>query len=407
MDVDALLGLLSELVAVPSLGGEEREAQERVARQMREWGLATDVWDLDLPALKRHPDCSMEVERSEGLGVAGTWGEGQGGRTLVLNGHVDVVPAGEATNWTTPPWEAVVRGGHVFGRGTVDMKGGLACGLAAAKALVDSGVRINGKLILESVIGEEDGGVGTLAAAIRGYRGDGAVIMEPTELKIGSAQAGALSFRVRIEGLSAHACVREEGVSAIEKFLPVHDALLRLETRRNRRDRNPLFARYKLPYALSIGTLRSGSWPSSVAESLVFEGRYGLAIGESPATARAELERAVAVEAKRDPWLRKHRPRVEWWGGQFESAEVPRTHPLPTMLAAAARAVRGTASPFEGMTYGSDMRLMVKVAETPTVLFGPGDVRDSHRPDESVSVAELEACAKSLALLALRFCGGT
>ena len=109
------------------------------------------------------------------------------------------------------------------------MKGGLCCALFAAKAIREAGVRLKGQLMVESVIGEEDGGVGTLAAVRRGYQADGAVVVEPTELKVAPAQAGALNFRLTVPGLAAHGCVREEGVSAIEKFMPIYQALLVLE----------------------------------------------------------------------------------------------------------------------------------------------------------------------------------
>lgn len=406
VDMAALVAYLRELVAIPSVGGRERPAQESVAGMMRRIGLDVDTWELDLGALRVHPDASMEVEREEGLGVVGTFGPGTGGRSLILNGHVDVVPAGEGSAWTSSPWKAEVRRGRVYGRGTADMKGGLACGLFAAKALVDAGAVLDGRLLVESVIGEEDGGIGTLAAAVRGYHADGAVIMEPTELHVAPAQAGALSFRITVSGLAAHACVREEGVSAIDKFLPIREALVALEHHRNRGRRSSLFARYDLPYALNIGTLRAGTWPSSVPESLVLEGRYGIAVGENPTKARQEFRKVVAAAARRDPWLRKHPPRVEWWGGQFESASVPVDHPLPQTVAAALRDVRRKPAAFEGMPYGSDMRLLVKVAETPTILFGPGDVRRSHRPDEWVSLADLKACVQTLALAAVRFCRG-
>src|SRR5690606_1891806 len=143
------------------------------------------------------------------------------------------------------------------------------------------------------VIGEEDGGCGTLAAVERGYRADGAVVVEPTELKVAPAQAGALNFRITVPGAAAHGCVREEGVSAIKKFIPLHAALMELERERNQRARTDvelgrLFGRYALPYALCIGTLRAGEWASSVPESLVFEGRYGVAPGEDIAAARRE-----------------------------------------------------------------------------------------------------------------------
>lgn len=409
IDTEGLLAFLCELIAFQSLDGTGAEVavQERVAGWMRASGLAVDAWELDFAALRRHPAFSWEVERARGLGVAGVLGEDRGGRSLIFNGHTDVVPAGDESNWRFPAWQGTIAEGRVYGRGSVDMKGGLCCALFAAKAIRDAGARLKGRLIVESVSGEEDGGLGTLAAVLRGYRADGAVIVEPTELAIAPAQAGAVNFRLTIPGLSAHGCVREEGVSAIEKFIPVHAAMLEVERERNAaaRGRDPLYARYQLPYALCIGKVSAGTWASSVAESLVAEGRYGLAVGEDIAAAQRQLEQAVARAAQSDPWLREHPPVLEWWGGRFDPAGIPADHPIATTVAGALGKVAGGAAKLEGMPYGADMRLLVNVGGTPTVMFGPGDVRVSHRPDEFVPIADLVTVTRTLALTALRFCG--
>src|SRR5262245_6891637 len=294
IDLPSLLRYLRELVAIRSLSGQETHAKESVAAQMERCGLNLDVWELDFAELSRHPAFSIEVERAHGLGVVGSLGEATGGPSLIFNGHVDVVPAGDEANWRYPPWRGTLADGRVYGRGALDMKGGLCCALFAAKALHDAGVKLKGRLMIESVIGEEDGGVGTLAAILRGYRADGAVVIEPTELLVAPAQAGALNFRVTVPGLAAHGCVREEGGSAIEKFIPLYQALMVLEQERNRHFKDPLFARYTLPYPICVGTLQGGNWASSVAEHLAFEGRYGVAVGENTQVARLLLEETIA-----------------------------------------------------------------------------------------------------------------
>lgn len=406
IDVDGMLAYLGELVAVPSLTGQETAAQEHVAAQMERCGLDLDVWELDLAELREHPAFCAELERERALGVVGVTGADMAaGRSLILNGHVDVVPAGDPANWRYPPWQATLADGRVYGRGALDMKGGLCCALFAAKALHDAGVRLTGKLIVESVVGEEDGGIGTLAAVLRGYRADGALVLEPTELAVAPAQAGALNFRVRVPGRSAHGCVRSEGVSAIEKFVPIYQALMDLERQRNRASHDPLFARYAEPYPICVGTVRGGDWASTVPESLTFEGRYGVAVGEEIGAARRLLEETVAQAAQNDPWLREHPPQVEWWGGQFEPACIAPDHPIVTAVGGAYCDATGGPTRVEGVPYGADMRLLVKVGQTPAVLFGPGDVRNAHRADEFVPVADLIAVVRTLALTALRFCG--
>lgn len=403
IDRDELLGDLSALIEIESLSGAETPAQRWMAARLGGLGLEVDTWAIDFPALKKHPAFSMEVERDRGLGVVGTLGNGNG-QALVLNGHVDVVPVGDISQWTVPPFAATIRDGQVFGRGACDMKGGIAAALAALSALATSRVTLAGRVALQSVIAEEDGGAGTLATILRGHRGDGALSMEPTELMLAPAHAGALSFRIRVPGLSAHGCVREEGVSAIETFRPVHDALLALESDRNRRLRQPLFERYRLPYALSIGRIGAGDWPSSVPDLLFCEGRYGIAPGEDAEAAKTEFERAVSSATQGHAYLAEHPPEVEWWGGQFMPATTPMDAAIVSATTEAITELTGRPPRIEGMTYGADMRLLVNQGGIPTVLFGAGNVRRAHRPDESVPIDDLLTVARVIALTALRFC---
>jgi acetylornithine deacetylase len=402
IDRDALLSDLAALIRIESLGGHEAAAQEWMAARMRQMGADVDMWDIDMAGLQQHAAFSMEVPRDRGIGVVGTWGE-RSGPTLILNGHVDVVPVGDITQWTVPPFVATIRDGRVLGRGACDMKGGIAAALAALRAVTEAGAPLGGRVALHSVIAEEDGGAGTLATVLRGHTGHGALSMEPTELMLAPAHAGALSFRIKVPGLSAHGCVREEGVSALETFRPVHDALLALEAARNQRLRQPLFERYRLPYALSIGKVNAGDWPSSVPDLLVCEGRYGIAPGEEPDAARGEFEQAVVDAATRDPYLRDHPPTIEWWGGQFMPAMTPSDASIVTSTRDAVTSVTGAPPRIEGMTYGADMRLLVNEGGVPTVLFGPGNVRQAHRPDEFVPIEDLMTVARVIAVLALRF----
>jgi acetylornithine deacetylase len=436
LDLDGLVALLKELIALPSLDGQETPAQRRVAAWMAAEGFETDVWPIDLEELARHPDWCHEVERVEALGVVGWIGGDSAredgspapgdGRDLLLNGHIDVVPVGDETAWTSPPWDPAIRDGRVYGRGAVDMKGGLCCALFAAKAVRDAGVRLRGRLSVASVVGEEDGGTGTLATILRGHSADGAVVVEPTSLHVVPAQAGSLMFRLVVRGRAAHGCVREEGVSAVEKFLPVFAALRRLEAARcgvasepaqagapvpsapvAGDPQSPLFAGYRLPWPIEVGTARAGDWASSVPDTLVAEGRYGVAVGEDVATAKRVFEEAVGRAAAADLWLRIHPPEVEWWGGRFDPAVTDVQDPVVTTVMEATAAVTGAAPPLEGVTYGADMRLLVNLGRIPTVLFGPGDVRVAHMPDEHVSIAELKAATRALILTAVRFCGAT
>ena len=259
-------------------------------------------------------------------------------------------------------------------------------------------------MLLESVVGEEDGGLGTFATLQRGYRGDLAVICEPTSGALVPACAGALTFRLTVPGRSVHASARLEGVDAVEKYLLVHAALRRLEERRNR-DAHPLMARYALPYPLSVGTVRAGDWASTVPDRLVAEGRLGVALGEPVEHARAELEAAVAEVCAGDPWLSRNPVQVTWWGGQFAPGQVDDDALVSRLVSSSHARLHGAAPAVHGAPYGSDQRLLTGLGGVPAVHYGPGDVRQAHAPDESVPVQEMVDVTRTLVLLLATACG--
>ncbi|MER5434916.1 ArgE/DapE family deacylase [Streptomyces sp. NPDC002588] len=405
-ETDAVKTLL-ELIAIPSVTGSaaESELQHRLAGRLERLGLDVDLWSMDLPALLAHPDFpGMEVPREEAWGLVGHTGDGGDGPTLILQGHVDVVPPGDPAAWDGDPFVPRVTGDLVHGRGACDMKAGLVAHLAALAAIRAAGVRLRGRVAVHFVVGEEDGGIGAFGTLRRGYGGDACVIAEPTAGTVITANAGALTFRITVPGRAAHASSREAGVSAIDAYLPLHRALARLEAERNR-DPDPLLAEYPIPYSLSVGTLRSGDWASSVPDALVAEGRLGVRLGEDPARARALLERCVAEAGAEDPWLRAHPAVVTWPGGQFASGRLAAGHPLRDTVAGACADATGRARPRErGATYGSDLRHYTG-AGIPALQFGPGDIAVAHSAREHVSVREVADAARAMVLTVLRTVG--
>ena len=404
IDVDGLVKYLCELISFPSVGGQETAAQRNIAAKMRALGLGVETWDVDFEKLRGHPAFSMPIPRKEGIGVVGSYGEGAG-KSLMFNGHIDVVSPGDESKWRYPPWKGAVSEGRVYGRGSADMKGGIVAALYAVKAIVDSGAPLKGRVMLETVIGEEDGGVGALDAVLRGYRADAAIVPEPSELGAVPAHAGVMAFRVTVQGKAAHASLRTDGVSAIDKFLPLYEALKRLEAERNARIKDPLYAGYDIPSPLSIGKIVGGEWPGTVPESLYFEGRVGVHTDETCDLVKGQVEAAVKGAADADPWLKAHQPRVDWNGYHFDPAKIPVDHPIMETVKAAYRDVTGSTPKVEGKTYSSDMRLLVNLGSTPTMIFGPGELREAHSANESVSVENLEKAAKTYALSILRWCG--
>jgi acetylornithine deacetylase len=295
-----------------------------------------------------------------------------------------------------------VTGDVVHARGACDMKAGVVAILAALAAI--RAVKLRGRVSAHFVVSEEDGGLGAFGTLERGHTGDACVITEPTSGALMTANAGALTFRIEVPGRATHGSTRYAGVSAIDAYLPVHQALAELEARRNA-GADPLMSSYPVPYPLSVGTLQAGDWASSVPDLLVAEGRLGVQLDEDPAAARAELEECVAAACAADPWLRAHPATVTWPGGQFASGRLPAGHPLAALVEDAHADVTGAARPAErGAPYGSDLRLY-SGAGIPTLQYGPGDVRLAHGPREQVRVSEVVTVTRALVLATLRSVG--
>jgi acetylornithine deacetylase len=395
LDDERIIADLRELVQIPSVDGTAAESvvQAWCADRLRALGASVDHWRLDLDALTSDPEFpGMEVERGEAWGCVGVLG-GDGTPGLIFNGHVDVVPGAA--------FDARIEDGVMWGRGTCDMKGGVAAILGALAAIVASGIRLRKPLAVHTVIGEEDGGLGAFATLRRGHRGEACLIAEPTAGAVIPANAGSLTFRLEVPGLATHGSTRSRGVSAIEKFTVIQTALQKLEADRNS-DPHPLLAHLDLANPLSVGTIAAGDWASTVPDRLIAEGRYGVRLGEPVDEARKVFEDAIAgIE---DEWLRDHPVTVSWPGGAFASGVLPDGDPLLTDTVQTVIDTGKPAPEVRGAPYGSDLRLYA-AAGIPTLQYGPGDVRYAHAADEHVALADVLHAARTYALLAVRRCG--
>ena len=399
---------LRQLVGFQSLPGHEQAAQRFLAEKLRALQCDTQVLRSDLAELAHHPAFSDDgVPFDDRLNVVARWTGTGKGRDLILNGHMDVVPIGNAALWKHPPWDGVVEEGKLYGRGACDMKAGLTAGVFAIQALRQLGFAPAGDVLFESVIGEESGGVGTLTTIVRGFSADAAVIMEPTRLRVCPIHSGALSFRLRVHGRAIHASMKQFGVSAIEKFQILFAALEELDRSRHANYANPLFEFKQNVAPICIGTLAAGDWPSTVPEELVTEGRFGVFPGESVAAARATLVACLAQVVAGDEWLTAHPPTLEWFEGQFEPGDTSISDPIIGSLSDAHKRVLGKSPTLQGVPYGSDLRLFTIYGKVPAVLYGPGDVAFAHTVEEHVALEEVVSCAKTLALLMVDWCGGS
>lgn len=396
---------LTSLIAIPSVGGseDEHEVQSWCAERLSGIGLEVDHWKIDVPTLAKEPDFpGMEVERDEAWGCVGVSGGG-GDPALILNGHVDVVPPGDLDRWPNRDPYTLRDDGNVWaGRGACDMKGGVVALIAAAAAVRASGVTLARPFALHTVIGEEDGGLGTYATLRRGHSGDACLIAEPTNRQIVVANAGSLTFRIEIAGRATHGSTRRAGISAIEKFEVLHGALRRLEADRNRA-RHRLFGDSDLPWPLSVGIIRAGDWASTVPDLCIAEGRYGVMPGESLDEAIAAFDAAIGAAVAEDPWFSENPPTLSWPGGRFAPAELSLDHPLIGHMQDAVTDAGAPFAPAVGLSCGSDMRQYSAVG-IPTLQYGPGNIEFAHADGEHVEPSAIVECARAYSLMILRSC---
>ncbi|MEW9671414.1 peptidase [Ammoniphilus sp. 3BR4] len=397
---------LQKLVQARSTQGNEAGVQDLVIKRLNEMGLEVDVWEPDGEELQKHSYFySPRTEFSGSPNVVGVMRGTGGGRSIVLNGHIDVVPDGDRAQWKEDPFSGKIVDGKMYGRGVTDMKGGNVSLLLAMQALQGLGVRLKGDVIFHSVIEEESGGAGTLAAILRGYTADAAIIPEPTNMRIFPKQQGSMWFRLGVKGRSAHGGTRYEGVSAIEKAMAVVQHIRELEAERNARITDPLYKNTPIPVPINIGVIEGGSWPSSVPDLVKLEGRMGVAPEETMEQAKVEMKDWLAKLGDIDPWFKDHPVNLEWFGARWVPGTIDADHGLMKALVSQFRQVTGTDPVIEASPWGTDGGLLTQVGETPSIVFGPGVTEVAHYPNEYIVLDKVFEAAEIIALTLVEWCG--
>lgn len=403
-----LLERLESLIAVPSTTGGESAAIDCCLGWIEETGAdEIDRWDDQMSELASDPDYpGREVEREIVPVVAAKLVGDRPGPTLTLTGHVDTVPPGDIDRWSSDPFSPRRDGDRLFGSGACDMKGGVVAAVEAFGAFAERGRDFAGELQIVLVPGEEDGGVGTLSAIRRGWGGDLVIVTEPTSRsgspQIVVAHGGALTFTIEVTGRSAHASIAPEGENALDHFGVIQRALTAIERQINAQEENEMMRALGTPYATNVGKIAGGVWSASVMEHLRAEVRMGVALGETITEAEARVINGVSTAAAEDPWLAAHPPSVIRTGAAFGSAAIDSTHPLVTTLADAAEQIGGQRPTTIAVPYGCDMALWHRVGKSTPLVYGPGDIRHAHAPEEWVSLTEVNAVARVLARACLQ-----
>ncbi|QEO61223.1 peptidase [Bacillus altitudinis] len=402
---DEAITLLQQMVQCDSTQGNEEDVQQIVANKLSAIGFDVDVWEIGDDELLEHPYFYSPRRSFQGSpNVAGRLKGKGGGKSILLNGHVDVVPAGDTNQWTYPPYSGHIINGRLYGRGATDMKGGNVSLLFALEALHALQIPLKGDVVFHSVVEEESGGAGTLAAILKGYTADAAIIPEPSHMNIFPLQQGSKWFRLHIKGRAAHGGTRYHGVSAIEKSTVVLSHIEALEKERNQRVTEPLFQHIPIPIPINIGKIQGGDWPSSVADLVTMEGRLGVMPGETVEQAEKELENWMTGLAEKDAWFQEHPVEVEWFGARWLPGSIDSDHPLLGLLKEQYEEVMQHPPKVEAAPWGTDGGLLSQAADIPIIVFGPGTTELAHFPNESIEIKHVIEAAEIIAGTLVKWC---
>jgi acetylornithine deacetylase len=403
---DEMVTVLQQLVRIPSVSGNEGDAQKFVRQQYESLGLEVFSLEADRERIESHPAFCDTPNPFQGRpNIIGIQKGNPQKKSIILNGHVDVVSPEPIDQWTHDPWGGEIEDNRLYGRGAMDMKSGLVANLFALKALNAAGVRPEGTVTLQSVIDEEDGGGGgALACFIEGYTADGMIVSEPAQF-VNVALAGIMRFMVKVKGKSAHAAQSHLGVNAVGKILPIYQAIERLDTKRKAEVRFPLFENQGSPAChLIVGTLNCGDWVSTVAGFAEMGCRIGFIPGETREDIKQLVEDTVSKAAGEDPWFREHPPVVEWLPFSSEPYYQDPSHPFVKTVMSSIQDLIGDKTEVKprGATWTEDTRFS-RYFGFPAVSFGPTGER-LHGVDEYVDLDSLETITKAIALATLQWC---
>lgn len=411
---ERLVGIARDLVRIPSENtpptGAERACQEYVAKFLQARGWQPSVYALaDVPGLAEHPLYWPGRDYSNRPNVGARRRGAGGGRSLVLSGHIDTVPRGTQP-WTRDPFGGEIEEGRLYGRGANDMKAGIAANLFVVEALEEFRLQLAGDLIVETVVDEEFGGVnGTLAGRLMGFNADGAVITEPSGLRVCPAQRGGRTAHIRLQ---APGGILSEGrfPEGVEQQL--RHLLLKVEEfRRRRRTKasiHPYYEGSADPVPVSVTKVYTGPWgmrePITVPDTCLVELYWQTMPGESREDVEHDFFEWLNGVARTAPEVFPEHPRVEFPIRWLPGSAIAPTEPLVTELARCAACVLGQPPPIAGIEGPCDMYVFHQAFGIPAVLWGPRG-GNTHSADEYVEVASLITATQTLLLFVVRWCG--
>jgi len=402
---DEAIQLLQDMVKIPSVTGDEAAIQKFMSDYMNGIGLDVDMWDTDWEELKKHPGyrpVDRGYENRPNI-VATLKGTG-GGRSLLLNGHTDVIPVGNGEGWSDNPWSAKIENGRIYGRGSCDMKSGVASHVLAVKYLKELGLTPKGDVMINVVIDEEVSGHGTLDTVIRGYKADAGISGETSDLHVQPACIGRIWFEIEIQGKPAGVQQRYMGVSGIKLGQKICEAVQELEDERVATVKHHLYPSAIDSLPCLIGSFQSGNYPSAFPATALLKGSIGTVPGEDHEGVKQSLVKKIAEAAAKDEWMKDHPPVVRFVGYDAEASEIPNDHQIVNTVSSAYTEITGKKPTISGRQGAADTRFLNSYGNTPTVIFGPGSTAVMHSNDEYVSIEDYLTAIKVMALSIYDWC---
>ena len=396
-----------KMVQFRSLRGEEEPLQQWMAAQFAKRGYNVDQFSLADVNLMSHPKAApMDTIALEGSRqVVATLDSNGKGRSLILQGHIDVVPEGPTDLWADAPFEAVVRDGWMIGRGAQDMKAGVSAMIFALDAIKKAGFVPDGRIHLETVTEEESTGNGALSTLMRGYTADACLIPEPTGHTLSRAQVGAIWFRLRVRGTPVHVAYSETGTSAILSAMHLTRAFTAYTEQLNVKARsNKWFGAIKNPIKFNVGIIKGGDWASSTAAWCELDCRLGLLPGETPAEAMAGIEKCLAEAQKNDSFLSSNPAELVWSGFQADPSVCEPGSAAEAALAAVHERVFEQKLEDRMSTAVNDTRYYAVDYGIPALCYGPYGI-GPHAFDERVDLDSVRKTTLSIALFVAQWCG--
>jgi acetylornithine deacetylase len=401
------IAFTQDLVRCPSTRGNEHTAQDHMARGMRGLGLTLDVFDIDHGAIRAHPGGSVISEHhSTAPVVVGIHRpRNESGRSLILQGHVDVVPTGPEDMWSTAPFDPAIKDGWMHGRGAGDMKAGTASTIFALDALRRIGLQPAATVYFQSVVEEESTGNGALMTHLRGYRAEAALVPEPMGESITRANVGVLWFQLEVRGVPVHVAYMGTGANAIDAAYRVVGALRDLEVQWNdAAGSHPQFAEMDHPINLNIGRIEGGDWASSVPSWCRIDCRISILPGTDANDAARQIEAAVAEFARHDTFLANNLPTITFNGFMAQGYVLEPGTEAETLLAGAHETVMGAPLESHLATAYLDSRVYALYDGIPALNYGP--IAESiHGVDERVDLASVQRVTEVMALFMAEWCG--